>query len=276
MEGSLVTAYETLSVRRLSPHVGGEVSGIDLTRPLTNRQFDEITDALIQHGVIFFRKQPIDKKRLVDFGRHFGSLHIHSGFKGDSEFPEVRVIHADADSKHVAGEDWHTDSTCDPIPPLGSILHVHTLPPIGGDTIFASTYAAYDALSDRMKAYLEGLTATHDGRLAFGRFNPAGKYPISVHPVIARHPVTGRKVLYVNKGFTAYINELPPEESASVLQFLFSHVSQPHWSVRFKWEKDSIAFWDNRCTQHLAVWDYYPQVRTGNRVQINADRSMMA
>jgi taurine dioxygenase len=127
-----------------------------------------------------------------------------------------------------------------------------------------------------MKAYLEGLTATHDGRIAFGRFNPEGKYPISVHPVIARHPVTGRKVIYVNKGFTSHINELPTEESAAVLAFLYDHISQPLWSVRFHWEKHSIAFWDNRCTQHYAVWDYFPQVRTGNRVQIEAERPMMA
>jgi taurine dioxygenase len=268
--------YETLSVKRLSPHIGGEISGIDLTKPLTNRQFDDIHSALIDHHVIFFRNQPIDKQRLVDLGRHFGKLHIHSGFKGDPEFPEVRVIHADQNSKHVAGEDWHTDSTCDRIPPLGSILHIHTLPPLGGDTIFASMYKAYEALSDRMKAYLEGLTATHDGRIAFGRFNPEGKYPTSVHPVIARHPVTGRKVIYVNRGFTSHINELPPEEGATVLAFLYNHLSQPLWSVRFHWEKHSIAFWDNRCTQHYAVWDYFPQVRTGNRVQIEAEQPMMA
>lgn len=269
-------AYETLSVKRLSPHVGGEISGIDLTRPLTNRQFDEIHEALIENHVIFFRNQPIEKKQLFDFGRHFGKLHIHSGFKGDAEYPEVRVLHADHNSKHVSGEDWHTDSTCDPIPPMGSILHIHTLPPIGGDTIFSSMYAAYEALSDRMKAYLEGLTATHDGRIAFGRFNPEGKYPISVHPVVARHPITKRKVIYVNRGFTSHINGLPPDESAIVLAFLYNHVSQPHWSVRFRWERHSIAFWDNRCTQHLAVWDYYPQVRTGNRVQIEAEGPMMA
>jgi taurine dioxygenase len=119
-----------------------------------------------------------------------------------------------------------------------------------------------------MKAYLEGLTATHDGKLAFGRFNPDGKFPVAVHPVIRTHPVTGRKVLFVNKGFTARINEVPEAESAAILQFLFHHCENAYFQVRFRWEPHSVAFWDNRCTQHLAIWDYYPQLRSGFRVQI--------
>jgi len=261
--------YEKIQVKRLSPHIGGEISGIDLTKPLDDRQIDEIYQALVEHGVIFFRDQPIDLDTHVAFGKRFGTLHLHSGFKGLEQYPEVRTIHADENSKHVAGEDWHTDLSCDPVPPLGSILHIHTLPLIGGDTIWASMYAAYDALSPRMKDHLQGLTATHDGRLAFGRFNPDGKYPISVHPVIAKHPDTGRKLIYVNRGFTSHINELSSQESAALLAFLYNHVESPLWQVRFHWEKHSIAFWDNRCTQHYAVWDYFPQVRTGYRIQID-------
>jgi taurine dioxygenase len=268
--------YATLSVRQLTPHIGGEVSGIDLTKPLSNQQFDDIHTALIDHGVIFFRDQPITVDQLAALGSHFGKLHKHSGGQMRADNPGVRTLQADQASKHVAGEDWHSDSTCDPVPPMGSILHIHTLPPVGGDTIFCSMYRAYDMLSDRMKAYLEGLTATHDGRMAFGRFDPDKKYPISVHPVITRHPVTGKKVIFVNKSFTAHINELPPDESEAVLRFLYGHVIQPLWSVRFTWRKDSIAFWDNRCTQHYAVWDYYPQLRIGNRVQIEGDRPPIA
>jgi taurine dioxygenase len=268
--------YATLKVKQLTPHVGGEVSGIDLTKPLSNQQFDDIHNALIDHGVIFFRDQPISVDQLAALGSHFGKLHKHSGGQMRADNPGVRTIQADKNSKHVAGEDWHTDSTCDPIPPMGSILHIHTLPPVGGDTIWTSTYAAYDALSERMKAYLHGLTATHDGRMAFGRFDPDKTYPKSVHPVITKHPVTGKKVIFVNKSFTAHINELPPDESEAVLRFLYGHIMQPLWAVRFTWRKDSIAFWDNRCTQHYAVWDYYPQTRVGNRVQIEADRPPIA
>ena len=260
--------YQTITVTPLTPHVGAEIGGIDLTLESNATQIAEIRAALLEHGVVFFREQPIDIGTLKRFGQRFGELHIHSSRKGLDEHPEVRPIHADATSKHVAGEEWHTDLSCDAIPPMGSILHIHTLPPVGGDTIWASMYAAYEALSDRMKTYLDGLTATHDGRIAFGRFDPNGKYPVNVHRVIVRHPETKRPVLYVNRGFTSHINELPPGESAELLQMLYRHLERPDFQVRFRWRKHSIAFWDNRCTQHLAIWDYYPQVRSGYRVQI--------
>ena len=260
--------FKTITVTPLTPHVGAEIGGIDLTRELNAAHVAEIRAALLAHGVVFFREQPIDIATLKRFGQRFGELHIHSSRKGLDEHPEVRPIQADATSKHVAGEEWHTDLSCDPIPPMGSILHLHTLPPVGGDTIWASMYAAYEALSDRMKTYLEGLTATHDGRIAFGRFDPNGKYPVNVHRVIVRHPETKRPVLYVNRGFTSHINELPAAEGAELLQMLYKHLEKPDFQVRFRWRKDSIAFWDNRCTQHLAIWDYYPQVRSGFRVQI--------
>lgn len=260
--------YETITVSPLTPHVGAEIGGIDLTRPLDDQQVRDVRAALLAHGVIFFREQAIDLPTLKALGRRFGELHVHSSRKGLEEHPEVRPIHADADSKHVAGEEWHTDLSCDPIPPMGSILHLHTLPPLGGDTLFGSMYAAYDALSPRMKTYLDGLTATHDGGIAFRRFDPHGKYPVSVHAVVPRHPETKRKLLYVNRGFTSHINELPAGESAEILGLLYRHLERPDFQCRFRWRQHSIAFWDNRCTQHLAVWDYYPQVRSGYRVQI--------
>jgi alpha-ketoglutarate-dependent taurine dioxygenase len=262
------STYQTITVTALTPHVGGEIGGIDLRRPLEANQVKDIRNALLAHGVVFFREQAIDIPTLKRLGQHFGELSIHSGRKGLDEHPEVRPIHADANSKHVAGEDWHTDLSCDAIPPMGSILHLHTLPPIGGDTIWASMYAAYAALSDRMKQYLDGLTATHDGGVAFRRFDPNGKYPLNVHPVVVRHPETKRPVLYVNRGFTSHINELPAGEGAELLQVLYRHLEKPDFQVRFRWRKDSIAFWDNRCTQHLAIWDYFPNVRSGFRVQI--------
>jgi alpha-ketoglutarate-dependent taurine dioxygenase len=180
---------ETVRAKRLNPILGAEISGVDLSQPLSNSEVAALHDALHAHQVIFFRnKSPIDPGALVRLGRHFGELHAHV-MGGLPDHPEVRRLHADETSKHVAGEDWHTDSTCDPIPPLGSILYLHTLPLLGGDTIFASMYAAYDALSPRMKEHLSGLTATHDGGLVFNRFSKDKKYPVSVHPVITGHPL---------------------------------------------------------------------------------------
>jgi taurine dioxygenase len=265
-------AYETITARRLSPHVGAEISGIDLTATLRNQQVHDLHDALIDHGVIFFRKQHLDLDKLKTLGRHFGKLHFHTGVKRMSEHPEITEVYSDENSKHVNGEVWHSDLSCDAIPPLGSILHMKIIPVDGGgDTLFSSAYAAYDALSPRMKIYLEGLTATHDGALAFRRYNPDGKYPVASHPVISKHSVTGRKLIYINRGFTSHINEVSPEESAAILGHLFDHVERPEFGMRFRWDENSVAFWDNRSVQHLAIWDYFPQIRSGFRVQIAAE-----
>jgi taurine dioxygenase len=173
----------------------------------------------------------------------------------------------------VAGEDWHSDMTCDPQPPLGSILYLHTLPKGGGgDTVFSSMYAAYDALSSGLKAYLEPLTATHDGARVFGAIAPPGAtFPVSVHPVVRTHPVSGRKALFVNKQFTAKINGLPKDEGEALLAFLVRHVQRPEFQCRFRWRRHSIAFWDNRAVQHSAIWDYFPNTRSGFRLQIKGD-----
>jgi len=262
----------TITISPLTARIGAEIDGVDLRAPLSDPQIHEIHHALIEHQVIFFRDQPIDIATQVAFGRRFGTLHLHTGVPGLSEeFPEVTRIHADADSTGINGEEWHSDLSCDVVPPMGSILHIHTLPPAGGDTIFASMYAAYEALSPNMRHYLEGLTATHDGVLAFGKYGRDKKYPVSSHPVIKTHPVSGRKVIYVNRGFTSHINELPRDESSAVLSYLFAHAAKPEFQVRFRWRKHSIAFWDNRCTQHIAIWDYFPHVRSGYRVQIDTE-----
>lgn len=260
-------SYNTIAAEPVTPRIGAVISGADLTQPLSNAAVEDLHKALADHQVIFFRDQKLDPASLSRVGRYFGELQRHA-LKGMPDYPHVRKLHADENSKHVSGEEWHTDMSCVPVPPMGSILYLHTLPPLGGDTMFASMYAAYEALSDRMKSYLEGLTATHDGMLAFGRFDPNGKYPRSIHPVIRPHPVTGRKTIYVNRGFTSHINELSSRESRHVLDYLFQHCEDPYYSMRFRWEPHSVAFWDNRCTQHLAIWDYYPNVRSGYRVQI--------
>ena len=272
-------AYETIQVKPLTPRIGAEISGVTLSEPLGNQQFQEVHDALMQHSVIFFRDQEIDVDQHKDFGRRFGVLHIHPGSPPPPGHPEILIVHADKDSKRIAGEKWHSDVSCDPEPPMGSILHLWEVPETGGDTLFASMHAAYDALSDRMKRYLEGLTATHSGEHVYrGRYADKGlddtsrAYPTAAHPVVRTHPVTGRKSLYVNKTFTTHINDIPRAESDGILAFLHEHCAKPDYQVRFKWQPNSIAFWDNRCVQHLALWDYYPQVRSGYRVTVKGDR----
>jgi taurine dioxygenase len=265
--------FDTITATPSTPHIGAEIGNIDLAKPLSNRQVDEIYKALVKFGVIFFRDQPISFDQHVAFARQFGPLHVHVGGDGTASqmvegHPEVRKQHFDGNSKRVSGEVWHTDQSCAAIPPMASILHQRIIPPDGGgDTLFSSMYAAYENLSPRMKVYLEGLTAFHDGALVFNR-GAKTQYPTAVHPVIAKHPDTGRKLIYVNKGFTSHILEVPRAESDAILEFLFDHVARPHWQVRFRWTPNSIAFWDNRCTQHFAVWDYWPNVRSGYRVQI--------
>lgn len=261
--------YEAITVEPSSPNIGAEIGNIDLTQPLSNRQVQDLHQALMDHLVLFFRDQKINHDQQKALGRHFGKLHISVGGDGTNskalaEDPEVRALHFDANSESVSGETWHTDQSCAPIPPMGSILYLHTVPPKGGgDTVFASMYAAYDALSDRMKAFLEGLTVVHDGRLAFG---PGA--PVNTHPLILKNPQTGRKSIYITPFTATKIHELPPDESAALVAFLADHCAHPDFQCRFRWRPHSIAFWDNRYTHHRALWDYYPNVRSGFRVQI--------
>jgi len=263
----------SITIRPLSPCVGAEIGNIDLTEPLAQDQVGALKDALGKYCVLFFREQPIDLEAHRRFAQYFGELHIHVGGEGtaskpDPDYPEARVQHFDRNSKRVSGEVWHTDQSCAAIPPMASILHQTIIPPDGGgDTLFASMYAAYDALSDRMKSFLTGLSATHDGNKLFDKGTKT-VYPISSHPVIAVHPWTGRKLLYVNRGQTTHIDGVPREESDAILGFLFQHIESPEWQLRFHWRQHSIAFWDNRCAQHRAIWDYWPNVRSGVRVQI--------
>ena len=265
-------AYETIQVKPLTKRIGAEIFGVDLTTPLSNRQVEEVHDSLMQHQVVFFRDQPIDHESHKRLGRYFGELMIHSGVAGLPDHPEIVEIRGDANSKYVAGEHWHSDLSCDEIPPLGSILYLHTVPEVGGDTLFASMYAAYEALSQRMKAYLEGLTAVHDGDMIYKKFDPTRSYPINSHPIVRTHPVTKRKCLYANAQYVARINEVSAEESTAILGYLNDHCANARFQVRFRWRPHSIAFWDNRCAQHQAIWDYYPEVRSGYRVTIKGDK----
>ena len=262
--------YETIEVRPMTRCIGAEIFGIDLSTRLSAQTVDELRRALTQHQVIFFRDQALSHKDHIRFGRRFGNLAIHSGVAGLPDYPEIVAIHADGSSKYVAGETWHSDLSCDAKPPMGSILYLHTVPEDGGDTVFASMYAAYDALSRPMQEFLEPLTATHDGEHVYRPLvnDPAKRFPCNQHPVVRVHPVSGRKCLYVNSSYTTKIDQLPKSESDAVLNFLYVHCMNPNFQARFRWRAGSIAFWDNRCTQHQAIWDYFPEVRSGYRVTV--------
>jgi taurine dioxygenase len=219
-----------IQVTPITPRLGAEISNIDLTAALSNQQVDELHTALAEHQVLFFRDQRINLEQQKTLGRHFGELHIHPNIPGPEGHPEILPIHADANSKRIAGENWHSDVSCDAEPPLGSILYLHTVPPVGGDTIFASQHSAYEALTPAFKTFLDGLTATHSGDRSYRRTNRLlgiddrhRVFPQAVHPVVRTHPVTKRKALFVNQGFTLNINELSEEESRSVLDFLYAH-----------------------------------------------------
>jgi taurine dioxygenase len=273
-------SYETISVTPLSPILGAEIDGVDLSRPLGNQAFQEIHDALMEHQVVFFRDQEMTVDEHKAFGRRFGELHIHPAVPAPEGHPEILTVHADENSTYVAGEGWHTDVSCDVEPPMGSILHLHKAPSPGGDTMFASMYAAYDALSAEMKSFLSGLKAWHSSEHVHkARYGKVGKlrdgednYPLALQPIVRTHPVTGRKLLYVNSAFTTHIEGLKKHESDAILTMLYGHIDTPEFHCRFGWIDNSVAFWDNRCTQHRAIWDYFPQVRHGLRVTIKGDR----
>jgi taurine dioxygenase len=268
-----------LRIEPQNPVIGARVAGVDLSEPLSAATVKEIHTAWLQHQVLFFRDQEISLEQHEAFGRLWGELHVHPAAPAPEGHPEILVVHADERSKTVAGYGWHSDVSCDAEPPLASILRLTQVPPDGGgDTCFSSMYAAYEGLSDRWQRFLSDMTAIHSSEHVYrGRYGITehlrdGDYPRAEHPVVRTHPETGRKALYVNSGFTTRIRGMKPAESKATLEFLFEHVKNPQFQCRFRWEPNSVAFWDNRCVQHLAIWDYFPHVRHGYRVTVKGDR----
>ena len=222
-----------------------------------------------------FREQDIDRDQHKSFARKFGTLHVHPmqhSYGGD---PEILTVKTTKDSAYTAGNAWHTDVTCDAIPPMASMLLIKE-PPVngGGDTMFANMYLAYDLLSDVMKELLDGLVAVHDGAIPYlGNYRVAPprdeEYPRNEHPVVVTHPETGKKVLFVNSGFTSHIKGMRNWESRALLDALLTHIATTaRLTCRVEWQPNTLTLWDNRCTQHHAVWDYWPESRYGERVSI--------
>ncbi len=273
----------SIDIHPLSPALGAQISGIDLNRDLTGEQRNVIEQALLDHQVLFFRDQPITPQQQARFAAHFGDLHIHPIYPNVPEQPEVLILDtAVTDVRDNAI--WHTDVTFLPTPALGAVLSAKQVPAYGGDTLWASGIAAFEALSRPMQALLDRLTATHDFTRSFPleRFGNTAedlarweetrrKNPPLSHPVIRTHPVSGRKALFVNEGFTTRINELEAAESEAILKLLFAHGTRPEFTLRWRWQANDVAMWDNRVTQHYAVDDYRPQRRVMHRATILGD-----
>ncbi len=267
----------SLRVEPLTPTIGAEIYGADLSEPA---DIDAIKNALWAHQVVFFRDQPrLEPQAQIAFANHFGPPHFHPAAPHLEGHPEIFVIYADEHSKVANGNGWHTDVSCDEEPPLATMLQMHQVPSSGGDTLFSSMYAAFETLSQPMQQFLSTLTATHGSEHIYrGRYSDRGvddagrNYPSASHPVVRTHPQSGRQALYVNPAFTTRIQGLSADESDALLSMLYQHQQRVEFQVRFKWRPNDIALWDNRCTQHLALWDYWPETRSGHRVTIRGER----
>jgi taurine dioxygenase len=275
-----VADYRHIDVRPYAPNLGAEIRGVLLADGVSEQQFEEIRRAYLDHQVLFFKDQEeISPEKHVEFGRMFGKLHAHPAAPAMEGHPEIFEIHAHKDSKVANGEFWHSDVSCDERPPLGTMLQLHILPPSGGDTMFSDMYGAYETLSQPIRDMLDGLTALHQSEhIYLGRYSDRGQKdseidcPSAVHPVVRTHPDTQRRALYVNRTFTTRINELSETESREILNMLFDHAENIDFQIRYRWSKNDMAFWDNRCCMHRAIWDYWPQERKGRRVTIEGDR----
>jgi taurine dioxygenase len=254
---------------------------VDLTRP-NAELIGQIENVLQQYSVVFFRDQPaLSPAEHSALASAFGPIHVHPAAPRSSDFPGVLKIEATRDTKVAAGNRWHSDVSCEPEPPYVSILQLHEIPPVGGDTLFASMYAAYEALSPRMKQMLDGMTARHSGEWSYRHLfkyqlhESADGYPEAVHPVVIRPSGSDRPALYVNREFTVGLEDLPQAEGQALLEFLFAHAERADFQCRFRWSSDAIAIWDNRSTQHFAMWDYWPHSRKGRRVSVRGTRPQM-
>jgi taurine dioxygenase len=275
-------------VERMTASIGAEISGLDLSQPLSDGVVAELSDALVRHRVIVFRDQAITTEQHLAFGRRFGPLEVHpfaqalKGFGNDAEESEVLVIESTPD-RPVAADEWHSDVTWRLEPSLGSILRCRICPEAGGDTLWANMVAAYEGLDDATRSRLSGMTAIHDWEAFRSGLRKSGigedviaglnkQYPLAEHPVVRTHPVSGEKAIYVNRNFTVAIKDMGEAESTALLERLYRLASVPDYQARLRWKTDTIAFWDNRSTQHYATKDFWPAHRRMERVTVAGDR----
>ena len=271
-----------MQVERLTPAIGAEITGIDLSSRLDQATLDEIYRTLLNYLVIFFPGQNLSAAEQLEFAKTFGPIDKpHAVYRPVENYPQVTVL--ESDSNNVPGTDeWHSDLTFYPNPPFASILHAREIPPNGGDTLWSSMYAAYDALPSAMKTLIEELEAIHDPGTFKNQFLGAKRdiaalnaamstVGSAVHPVVKIHPATGKAYLYVNASFTRHVVDVSEQEGNRLLHYLCDHIDQPEFQVRHRWRKGDVAIWDNRVTQHYAVADYFPQYRRMHRVTVVRD-----
>ncbi|MEN8180980.1 MAG: TauD/TfdA family dioxygenase [Myxococcota bacterium] len=270
-------SYQRIELRPLSPTIGAEVHGVDLGK-LDDEAFDEIRRAHLDYKVLFFRDQAIDTEQHVELARRFGELEVHPFLPHVEGFPEVICFAKDEETVGVENI-WHSDVTWREEPSLGSVLRAREVPAVGGDTLFSDMVAAYEGLDEPVQEQIEGRKAVHDFTQSFGFLlskeelaRKQAEYPAVEHPVVRTHPETGRKGIYVNAIFTSHIVGMEAEESRRLLEHLCRQASTPEYQCRFRWDVDSIAFWDNRAVQHYASSDYWPQQRVMERVTVVGDR----
>jgi taurine dioxygenase len=275
---------QPLTVTRVTPALGAIVEGVRIAGDLPQTTIDQLSRLLVEHQILFFRDQPISPQAQCAFAARFGELHIHPIYPVLPELPQIMVI--DTHEGFLPDNDnWHTDVTFTQTPPLAGILAAKQLPSMGGDTLWSSNSRVYEALSPPLQKMLEGLTAEHSVVKSFpaGRWGndpsfkerydrAVAKHPPVIHPVVRTHPVSGRKGLFVNEGFTTRILELKPVESDALLAMLFAQAGKPEFTLRWHWRVNDIAFWDNRVTQHYAVADYLPERRIMHRATVIGDR----
>ena len=268
---------EEINVKPYAPNIGGVITGVDLSKDISDYEQNFIKEAFHKYQVLFFQEQlEISPENHIKLGKCFGDLHIHPAAPKMKSFPEIFEIHTHKDSKISNGaEDFHSDVSCDTEPPLGTMLQLHILPQYGGDTMFSNMYMAYDSLSKPMQNFLNGLRASHESEHFYrnryenqDQLDPKKKYPSAIHPIVRTHPETKKKALYINKFFTTRIEGLSKQESKLILGYLFNHCEKTDFQIRYRWNKNDMAFWDNRCTLHKAIWDYHPMERKGRRVTI--------
>jgi taurine dioxygenase len=264
---------------RITPAVGAEVVGVDV-KTLDESTFAQLRRAFDEHGVLFFRDQNLSPNDHIAFAQRWGTININRFFKPVDGYPQIAQVLKEPEQTKNIGGGWHTDHSYDVAPAMCSILYALEIPEYGGDTLFAGMGAAYDALSDGFKRMLESLHAVHSSSHVFGKEalylrdmggrigNSQAVTPDVRHPVIIRHPNTGRRLLYVNPGFTRAIDGWAQDESDQLLQFLYRHAMKPEFQARLKWQKGTLAMWDNRSTWHYALNDYHGQRRSMHRITV--------
>jgi taurine dioxygenase len=281
-----MTKLNKISVTPVSPYVGAEIQNIDIASGVSDAQFAEIKQAFIDHGVIFFRDQDLTPEQHIEFARRWGVINQNRFFNPVEGYPLIAEVRKEAHNKKNIGGEWHTDHSYDQIPAMGSVLYAREVPLLGGDTMFASMYAVYGNLSEGLKSCLSGLNAVHSSRHAFGveaysaedleefsgrLSNVELAMQDSVHPVVIRHPLSNKPALYVNQDFTVKFEGWTREESQPLLDLLYLRAQQAEYTCRFKWEKGSIAIWDNRATHHFALNDYAGYFRLMHRITIEGE-----